>query len=114
MAFLALFLGIAQLTLKKGTQLHRMTGYLWVALIAVVAISSFWIHDLRIIGPFSPIHLLSIWALYNLIQAIRAARAGDITSHAQSMRSLYFYALIGAGAFTLLPGRVMHAVVFGQ
>jgi uncharacterized membrane protein len=24
------------------------------------------------------------------------------------------FALVGAGMFTLLPGRIMHAVVFGQ
>ncbi len=29
------------------------------------------------------------------------------------MRSLYIFALILTGAFTLLPGRAMHAVVFG-
>lgn len=30
------------------------------------------------------------------------------------MIKLYVFALIGAGIFTLLPGRIMHAVVFGQ
>src|SRR5690348_8755302 len=32
-----------------------------VALMAVVAVSSLWIHEIRLVGPFSPIHLLSIW-----------------------------------------------------
>jgi len=30
------------------------------------------------------------------------------------MTSIFFGALIVAGLFTLLPGRIMHAVVFGQ
>jgi uncharacterized membrane protein len=30
---------------------------------AVVAASSFWIHQMRLVGPFSPIHLLSIFTL---------------------------------------------------
>jgi uncharacterized membrane protein len=30
------------------------------------------------------------------------------------MTALYIFALVGAGIFTLLPGRIMHAVVFGQ
>lgn len=30
------------------------------------------------------------------------------------MIKLYLLALVGAGIFTLLPGRIMHAVVFGQ
>jgi uncharacterized membrane protein len=29
------------------------------------------------------------------------------------MISIYLFGLIGAGLFTLLPGRVMHLVVFG-
>ena len=35
-------------------------------------------------------------------------------SIAGSMISLYVFALIGAGVFTLLPGRTTHTVVFGQ
>ncbi len=113
-AVFALVAGLSLLTLKKGTPLHRFTGYIWVATLSSVALSSFWIHDLRMIGPFSPIHLLSIWALYNLVRAITAVRAGDIATHSASMKSLYLYALVGAGLFTLLPGRILHQVVFGQ
>ncbi|MEM9578918.1 MAG: DUF2306 domain-containing protein [Pseudomonadota bacterium] len=112
-AVFALLAGVFLLALKKGTRLHRATGYVWVAALGFVALSSFWIHDLRLIGPFSPIHLLSIWALYNLVRAVWAARAGNIATHSASMKSLYLYALIGAGLFTLLPGRILHQVVFG-
>jgi uncharacterized membrane protein len=28
---------------------------------AMVAISSFWIHQIRLLGPWSPIHLLSVF-----------------------------------------------------
>jgi uncharacterized membrane protein len=71
------------------------------------------IHTLKVIGPFSPIHLLSVLALGSLWFAVRAARAGNIVRHRAIMRSLYIFALILTGAFTLLPGRAMHAVVFG-
>ena len=113
-ALLGLLLGILQLTLSKGTSLHRVVGYIWVTLLGAVALSSFWIHDLRLIGPFSPIHLLSIYTLINLFRSINAARRGNIAAHARAMRSIFFLALIGAGAFTLLPGRIMHQIVFGQ
>ena len=33
---------------------------------AVVAVSSFWIHQIRLVGPWSPIHLLSIFTLVML------------------------------------------------
>jgi len=115
-AFLALFalgLGAMQLLLTKGTQWHRAAGWIWVCTMAIVALSSFAIHDLRLIGPFSPIHLLSILVLHSLVHAIVTARRGEIDKHRRTMRSLFFLGLILTGSFTLLPGRVMHAVLFG-
>jgi uncharacterized membrane protein len=110
----ALILGVVQLVLPKGTSIHRATGYVWVTLMSVLALSSFWIHTIRIFGPFSPIHLLSILTLVTVPRAILAARRGDIVAHRRMMLSLFVFALIGAGAFTLLPGRLMHEVVFGS
>ena len=113
-AMLAFVLGGAQLILEQRGLRHRLVGYIWVSLMALVSISSFWIHDLRVIGPFSPIHLLSIVTLASLVIAIRAIRRGDIPTHRATMRWLFFAALVGAGAFTFLPGRVMYAVVTTQ
>lgn len=113
-ALLALVLGISQLALTKGGTRHRAVGYIWVSLMVIVAVSSFWINELRVIGPFSPIHLLSIVTLVGLAAAIVAARSGNIKSHRIGMRWMFYAALIGAGAFTLLPGRDMHLVLFGQ
>jgi uncharacterized membrane protein len=113
MALIAVVVGGVQLALLKGTTLHRVIGYFWVGLMAFVAASSFFIHSIRMIGPFSPIHLLSILALVTLWIAIRAARAGNISRHRKAMVSLYTLGLILTGAFTLLPGRAMHAVVLG-
>ena len=53
----AFLLGAIQLSAPKGTLPHRTIGWIFVALMAAVSISSFWIHQLRIFGPFSPIHL---------------------------------------------------------
>src|ERR1043166_7459735 len=60
-AMAAFALGVVQIAAPKGTLPHRTLGWIWVALMAVVAVSSFWIHQLRLIGPWSPIHLLSIF-----------------------------------------------------
>lgn len=113
-ALAALLLGIAQLVLPKGTAIHRLIGGAWVALMLVIALSSFWIHELRVVGLFSPIHVLSIGTLVGLAYAVRAARRGNIAGHRAGMLWLFYAALIGAGAFTLLPGRDMSLVVFGQ
>lgn len=112
-ALTALVLGASQLVLVKGTRRHRAIGYVWVSLLALVALSSFWIHDLRQFGRFSFIHVLSVITLLGLFFAIRAARRGDIDGHRRAMRQIFYFALIGAGAFTLLPGRDMYLVLFG-
>ena len=74
-AFAALFLGAAQLLGKKGTATHRALGYVWVALMAAVALSSFFIHQIKMVGLFSPIHLLSIFTLFSLSWAVYEAAA---------------------------------------
>ncbi len=109
----AFVLGAVQLAAPKGTLPHRTLGWTWVALMAIVAISSFWIHQLRLLGPFSPIHLLSIFTLGVLPFAVWKARRHEVGAHRRSMIMLFSGALVVAGLFTLLPGRIMHQVVFG-
>lgn len=112
-AVLAFVVGIGQFLLPRGSRVHRAVGWGWIGLMAVTAGSSFFIHVGRIVGIWSPIHLLSIFTLYMLVVAVRAARRGDIIAHRNAMISLFAFALVGAGAFTLLPGRLMHATLFG-
>ena len=109
----AVLIGGAQMVLKKGTLRHRMAGWIWVSLMAYVAISSFFISETRMWGAYSAIHLLSIWTIVSLCVAVFMARAGHITQHKYWMGSLYVLALIVTGLFTLWPGRIMHEVLFG-
>ncbi|MDX8436462.1 DUF2306 domain-containing protein [Mesorhizobium abyssinicae] len=111
-ALAALAIGGAQLALPKGTPSHRVMGYAWAALMLVIAVSSFWIQQIRLIGPFSPIHLLSILVLVTAPLAVWYAHTHRVAAHRGAMIKLF--ALIGAGIFTLLPGRIMHTVMFGQ
>jgi uncharacterized membrane protein len=112
-AMAAFVLGVVQLSAPKGTLPHRMVGWTWISLMALIAGSSFWIHDLRMLGPFSVIHLLSIFTLVMLPLAVMHARRHRVAQHRAAMISIFVGALVIAGLFTLLPGRVMHAVVFG-
>ena len=112
-AVTAFVLGLVQLTLPKGTFPHRTLGWIWVLLMLVVALSSLLIHQLRLWGLWSPIHLLSIFTLVTLPLAVNHARRGRIGSHRWVMLSLFVGGLVVAGAFTFVPGRIMHAVVFG-
>ena len=69
-AMASVVLGGAQLASAKGTARHRALGWAWVGLMTFVAISSFFISELRLWGAFSPIHLLSIWTLFSLVMAV--------------------------------------------
>jgi len=109
----AFALGVVQLAAPKGTLPHRTIGWTWVMLMTVIAVSSFWIHDIRLIGPFSPIHLLSIFTLVTLPLAVLAARRHKVDKHRKAMISIFVGALLIAGAFTFVPGRIMHAVAVG-
>jgi uncharacterized membrane protein len=114
MAAMAAFaLGVVQFAAPKGTLPHRTVGWIWVSLMAIVAASSFWIHEIRLLGPWSPIHLLSILVLAMLPVAVIAARGHNVSGHRKTMIGIFSGGLIIAGLFTFLPGRIMHAVVFG-
>jgi len=112
-AMLAVIIGGVQFAMPKGTPGHRIMGYVWVVLILFVSVGSFWIHSLRVIGAFSPIHILSVITIVTALWAVRSARVGAIQDHRWAMITLFGLALIVTGLFTLLPGRAMHAVMFG-
>jgi len=112
-ALAAFALGLVQLSAPKGTIPHRALGYLWVALMLIVAVSAFWVHEIRLWGPWSPIHLLAVFTLAMLPFAVYFARTHDVRRHQRAMLGIFFGALVIAGAFTFVPGRIMHKVVFG-
>ena len=112
-AMSAFVLGLIQVAAPKGTLPHRTIGWVWVLLMLAVAISSFWVHQIRLVGPWSPIHLLSIFVLIMLPLAVWRAHQHQVALHRRAMISIFSGALVVAGLLTLLPGRIMHAVVFG-
>ncbi len=113
-AMSAFVLGSVQLAAPKGTMPHRTVGWVWVVLMLVVSVSAFFIHELRIWGPWSPIHLLAIFTLLMLPLAVWRAHTHAVAQHRQVMLGLFLGALVIAGLFTFLPGRIMHAVAFGD
>jgi uncharacterized membrane protein len=110
----AFALGVVQLAAPKGTIPHRLFGWTWATLMMGVVLSSFFIHTIRMWGPFSPIHLLSVFTLLALPLAVMRARRHQVERHRRAMTSIFIGALVIAGIFTFLPGRIMHAVLFGS
>jgi len=113
-AMAAFAVGLVQFAAPKGTLPHRTIGWIWVLLIASAAISSFWIQTIRLVGPFSPIHLLSIFTLIVLPIGVWRAHSRRVADHKRIMTMIFGGALVIAGLFTFVPGRIMHAVVFGH
>lgn len=120
-AFVALILGAFVLWRRKGDGRHRWMGRVWVATMVVVAVSSFGISTIGVIGPFSPIHLLSIYTLFSLVTGVGVllwpsakGHVERIHTHRITMQTLYGSALLIAGAFTFLPQRFLGRMTFGE
>lgn len=99
---------------RRRDRLHKMAGYIWFTSMVVTAVSSFWIMDIRLIGPFSPIHALSVLTLVNVVWALVEVLRGNIRRHELILKATAFWSLGVAGLFTLLPGRLMNEALFGD
>ncbi len=113
-ATIAFVLGAFILWRPKGTRLHKALGRLWAGLMLVVATSALFINEIRLIGPFSPIHIFVLTTYVGIAQGIyEIAVKRNVQAHRAAMQGTYLMALVLAGAFTFLPGRRMHQVLFG-
>ncbi len=113
-AIVAFVLGGTIFLKRKGSKTHRSMGKLWVLLMLIVALSSFFISELRVWGAYSPIHLISVFTIISLVLAIRAVRVGRIDAHQNTMRGIYLGGLVVAGALSFLPGRMLHRMFFAE
>jgi uncharacterized membrane protein len=113
-AMAAFVLGVVQLAAPKGTVPHRIFGWIWVLLLLTISASSFLIHgnSYRLWRTWSPIHILSVFTPLMLLAGVLAARRHRVRAHGITMISIFAGALVIAGIFTLVPGRIMHEVVF--
>src|SRR5690242_21715650 len=80
-AMAAFVLGVVQFAAPKGTLPHRTIGWIWVLLMLAVAGGSFWIHQIKLWGPWSPIHLLSIFTLTMLPLGVWYAHRHRVVDH---------------------------------
>ena len=107
LAVAALAVGAAMLLRRKGTSSHKLLGRIWVALMATVALSSFWVFEIRGGAGPSLIHLLSVWTLVSLALAVYYIRRGNVRAHRGFMIGT-FIGLVTAGALALAPGRALY------
>ena len=81
---------------------------------ADVSLSALFIHQPRLRGPWSPIHLLAIFTLVMVPLAALAAHHHAVPRQRRGMIAIFVSGLVFAGLLTFMPGRIMHAVAFGQ
>ena len=102
-AILSLLLGsVVLLRKRKGDTLHRRLGWLWIVLMLVVVVSSFVIQ----LGNYW-LYGLSFLTLSGLVGGVYAARNKQVQQHRRTMINLFFWSLVVAGFFTLLPSRIL-------
>lgn len=111
----AFVLGVVLLVGPKGKLPHRILGWVWASLMVAAAVSSLFIRTSgagMFLG-FSPLHIFSVWTLIVAPLGVSYARRHKVSRHRSAMMGLFFGGLVFAGALAFLPGRTMHAVVFG-
>ncbi len=111
-ALAAFSLGVVQFMRPKGTLPHRVFGWTFLILMTVVAGTALFIRDVND-GGFSLIHLFVPLTAWGVIGGLVHARRGQIKQHRNAMFGMFIGALVIAGLFTFMPGRLMHAVIFG-
>jgi len=112
-ALLAFVLGAMVLWRRKGNASHKLWGRIWVGLMMVTAFSSIFIHQIKLWGNYSPIHLLTALVLINMPLAVWFARRGKIERHKHMMQGTYLGLAI-AGGLTFLPGRINYQILIGD
>ena len=125
LALLAVPLGLYIFLTRKGTQQHRMLGQIWVIFLILVSLTAIFITSPmteKLINPnlFSWIHLfipftlgLLLYSIWNIKKYKRTKIERYKYSHMYSMIGVYVGALLITGAFTLMPGRFFHHILFG-
>jgi len=119
-ALAAIVTGPVALWARRGAtqrpRLHRAFGYAWVTLMVITAVSAIFIRDhaLPNVAGFSPIHILVPVTLVGLVGAFWFLFKGNIKAHRETMQRLYFGACLLAGAFTLLPQRLIGHALWTQ
>ena len=115
-AIAAFLTGAFQLLRKKGTTSHKILGKIWVVMMFIICLTSFWIKEVMPNGIFwgySPIHLLSVFVIIQISLGVHFARVGNILGHKKCMTYTYVGGLLIAGAFTFYPDRLLYKIFIG-
>lgn len=105
-----------RLGMRQRPKLHRALGYAWVSMMILAAASSLFLRDFNLpnIAGYTPIHLLVPAMAIGLFLAFRHLARGNISGHRAAMQYTYIAGGVVAGAFTLLPGRLLGRMLWSN
>ena len=112
----ALFIGTYLMLGRKGTPRHRTLGKVYMLLMLVTAMITLLMPAQvgpTLFGHFGFLHSLSLVVLYCVPAALFAATAGNVRKHMANMIGVYVGGILIAGTFAFMPGRQLHAWLFG-
>jgi uncharacterized membrane protein len=109
-------LGAFLIFAKKGTNIHRQAGKVYMILMAFTGMLTLFIPaqvGYRIFNHFGLLHLLSLLTLWSVPKAWFAIKRGDVKAHKSAMIKLYIGGIIIAGGFAILAeGRYLNYLLF--
>jgi uncharacterized membrane protein len=111
----AFVIGTYILFIRKGTPRHKKLGKIYVGFMLVTAFVTLFMP--AVVGPtflnhFGFIHLLSLLVFVTVPLAILAIRKGNVRAHKRHMLGMYVGALLIAGTLAVMPGRMIHTLLF--
>lgn len=105
----AIFLGLLNLLLAKGTRFHRLNGKIWVCLMLLASFSSFFIMPT---GSLTWLHLFAIVVIVSVSVGIMAIRKHNKRLHVRCMMGAYIGTIVSAFFAASVPGRLLHEMIF--
>lgn len=111
-----LLIGAWLLARRKGTTTHKRLGWVYSVLIVFTALATLAMP--AEVGPrwfdhFGFIHAFSALVLVSIPLAILSIRRSNMRGHRGAMLGVYIGGIGIAGAFALMPGRLLHGWLFG-
>ena len=105
----AIFLGLFNIVLKKGSLFHKANGLLWVVLMLLASISSFFIMPS---GSLSWLHLFAIIVIFSVVSGVIAILQGNKRRHVRFMVGAYIGTVISAFFAVFVEGRLLNSIIF--
>ena len=107
--------GAWMLLSRKGTRLHKLLGKPYMLVMFITGVVTLFMPAQvgpQLLGHFGFLHLFSVLVLVSVPASIYAIRHGNVPAHQGSMIGVYLGGILVAGAFALMPGRLLHTFLF--